>query len=1654
MKFKAILTTLLVSVTTFSGSGALPSKPDFAYPKTVSKNASKELKDAIKKQDGPAAVRALLDYGLAQTAISSDKFDATMEYFDEVSKNLASPAAKAMIMLAEGDARRNDSIICAAITEYGNVLKETPTSDWRNVVNANQLFFPTLYDFAVAQTETDSIINAALTYDADRPYPLIYLQMRRNHGFEKLKSLYLSHVDEPVGVYPMTAMVSEAYSLPEREEAYRLIKNRDGKEYAEAVKALTAPSITCRANTVVARGKKLKVSVSAVCLNSARLKVEMIKPTVKAVKTIDLTFAGSGVFKADTVVELSFDNYGVYRITPVYEGLTVKRPDRIEVTVTDFLLSKPVYGGKSFKPMALDAINGALQSNVKFTTVKNRLSGSRGADVYSPTMYSGRDYEPGNNPRKSGNLLTDRSIYHPGDTLRFAATLMEARGMTRKLLAGTGVKVTLKNVNWQDVASQMLTSDDFGRIHGEFMLPKDGLTGRYMIEIDDFGRQSVMVTDYKAPTFAVELKAERIDSATVELRGSATGYNGFPIADAQVALTVNELPIWVWFRSFRNFRNNDVVATDTVQTDADGRFTAKITIPQGVNLSATATVTSLAGESRDDMAFIPFNRYHIEGSVSEYVKAGKGPRFRIVDADGLTAADVAVKVVLNDSIVPDSAWSNVPSGAYSVKVTAEGAAIQEFNTQVYRRSDKMPPAEHALFVPVATAKPGDKLLVGTSFADSHILLTVWTPDSIIEQRWLTPAGGNFFLDTELPKHVDDARMTLMTLRNYRFEEKTIMISRPDVARSLKLEISSLRDKMTPGEHEVWTVKVTDNLGKPVHAAVMADVYCKALDALQPFNWGFMPPYLSGRELGFRNVGGYLSGATNSTHVSLRSPLSGVQCSFNLRDRSWPYIYVRNYYSGTDNAAPRMLMKMAAVTSMDDAEVEEAAVEMDMGTGAMVAGAAASDTAGDDESPASDSYRMPEVAVALWQPILTTNADGSLQIEFVAPNANTTWAVHTLAYSKNLLSGTSKTEIVTSKPVMVQPQLPRFLRVGDKIQLRAMVMNNTDSTAAVSSYIEMFDPATDTIIARKEFANALDAKASDVIAMEFVAPDAAMVGLRVRATSGNFTDGEQAIIAILANQIDVRTGQPLFIPSDSTEFSADVPHGGVMTLTANAVWECVTALPGLMATQSRSALSAASALFSAATARGLMRQHPEIGRALHVWEKKDSVLISRLMKNDDLKIALLESTPFVQAAQSETDRRARLLLLFNNKEIDKTINASIATLQALVRNGGLTWTQNCDEPSVWITRSVLLTLAQLKRLGYLPQSKELNRIINRSVEYLDKEIATAYAKNKKAIFMDYVILRSQFPEVRQSAPAKRAADATIQYLVGHWRDLSLTGIAQAAIILNENKYPTTAHKLIESLRQHEAWVQLPLSPTLLEAFARVEPTCPEVDMIRNNYISRKQSMDWGSGMEVSNLVAAILNSGAKWLTPAANQFAVKINGEPLNVAAEPISGEFRLNLPEGGKVEIAKGNFPAWGGIFSATVDSITKVKSFATEQLKLTRTIEGDMNIGEKITVKLTLEVSQDMDYVLVRQPHCAGMEVVNQMPSTLWFGWLNAYREPTATCTNWYFNRLAKGKTEISETFYVTADGDFVLAPAEVQSLYAPEFQSHTSGNTITIPD
>lgn len=1689
MAMKPLKSLLVVFTMIFShltGLGAEPSKPDFAFPKTVIKTAEADLKSALHTKNGPDILDALIRYSLAQTAINPENKEDVLKNLEKVEGKVDSPVTKAMITLLRADVAADDSLSLSVWRNSADELRKVSVNDWKKVIKADSQFFPTLYDFAAAKSPVDTVAATMSEFYRSRPLPRLYWLLAVNDSFEKQLEAYEEIKSEPESAYLLARLTRNAHSLEMRKQVYALTRQWISAHGSSTYRGdidklesqLCSPSMSINAQSVIGLGRTLRVNVHGECLKECSVRVQQIKGNGSTSFSREVKFNGDGVFESDTILEMSFDNYGVYKLTPVFAGQDARRyRDYIEVTVSDILLWQANFGHKS-DTYALDVINGAPQTDVRFFTDRNMINASRGNDRFTPAIYRGYGGEKDNETRYSANVLTDRGIYHPGDSVRFVGVVMALNRLHSSPEPGRKVEVRLYNANYQPVDTLNLISDDFGRVSGQFALPTEGLTGHFHIEFVHLGSAYFTVTDYKAPTFEVKTECERLSDTSVKVSGSAIGFNGFPVADAEVTLDARTLPRWVWWRDFRN-SGGMTVASDTVRTDAEGNFTVIMEIPADESLSVTATAASPTGETQEGVAFVPAMPYYINAQIPRFFVPGKAPQIQVLNARG---EEERIPLIIEltslaDSVVvrPDATWENVPSGVYSVCIRPEEpafAAPSEMNqVYVYRPTDKMPPAEMALFVPVTKITEGDELLVGTSYADSHILKTLWNGDRVISQEWLSPKQGNAMMRVMLPDSIKTATLSLATLRNYQTEVINVKVERSDIHRSLNLKFASFRDHMVPGERERWTISVADNLGTPSRSAVILDVYSKALDAIAPFSWNFYVHRPGGLTWNMHHTSANQFYASAEKRTNIGNILTVSAPSFNLYGRGWPMVYKVEYgmYNSVTSAAPKMMLMRSAALKADDMDMAEAevaygAADFDEGAyddtvvsteesataGASVNGEADSAS----ESAPLDEFRLPEVPVALWAPVLTTAADGSLQVEFEAPNANTTWKLMCQAYNLDLLTGYHTAEIVASKPIMVQPHVPRFMRVGDRTELRSLVMNASDSVAEVESFIEIFDPVTSEVFTRKEFKSTLDAGTSETLSMPLVAPDRSMLGIRVKATSGNFSDGEQSVVAILPAVITARSAKPLFFAVDSTDVKIEAPKGSVVQLTTNATWECVTALPGLAANESKSAFSSTSALFSAAVGRGLVRSYPQIASALKRWEDSDSVLISKLSKNEDLKIALLSSTPWPAAAQSDSERMARLVLLLDRQECDKVIASAVNNLAKLVKKGGLAWTPDSDEPSTWVTEEFLSVMARLRALGYLPSSSKLNRIITDAVKYLDNEVARDYAKYKGE-YPDYAELRPHFPEVAQSVPAQRAQIATVQYLLSHWRDLGFTGKAQAALILNSNGYQTTARTVIESLRQYEAWRQTGLNAELLDAFAAVEPQAAEVDEIRQFFIERKQAMEWGDGLQTSNLIASILSSGTNWLVPAENEMALTVNGTPVTPdGVEAVMGSFRLDLPEGGDIELHKGHFPAWGGVFTCLTDSVSDIPAFESEKLRITRRIEGDLTVGARVKVILEINATQPLDYVVVKSPRAAGLSVVDQMPGRLWMPGSAAYREPLATETNWFFSRLAKGKTVISEDFFVTSEGTFLFAPAEVQSQYAPEFHSRTSGSPLEMSD
>lgn len=1786
MKRIRLLIVLLITAMTATAA----SQPDFAYPKQVSRNAEKDLAGALKRADGPATVRALMDFGLAQGAISSDNVPTTLDKIAGVSARAdVAPATRAILALlraeiyrqiytssrwiydertTSGDslptwsARQLTDTITALCTEAlgaDTELKAIPVGDWRLAVKADATLYPTLMDFVASKAIgiIDNVSSpqsamplrwlcganefAAMSFryasPASREVLEIYAGMLRFHraderafvnwDLQRLRyvsnhtpdsgDLYRRQLREVYARHHFSFILPWCYeagvpTLADRRWLYEAARQWPGDAKMKSLAAhLARPRLTAEFNPVATLDSTLSVTVRSENASAGTITVyrlpasyneetslrKISKSQLTKIGETRLTFNGSGVFEADTAVNLRLGTYGCYLIVPTVDGEPAWLMSRCSrqnvVTVTDIALIAQRFGSRN-RVFAVSPLTGGQLDGVSITTRDHRTTASRGADRYTPGIYTYTEDERTPQWRTDARMFTDLAIYHPGDSLSCAAVVWRSKGTLNELAAGQPVRFTIRDANWQTVDTLSAITDASGRAVVSTRLPADGLTGRFIIELtDNQGHWLVChwitVSDYRQPTYEIKASATVNPDGSVTVSGSAVSFAGFPIADAAVKL---ELAPAMY--SWRYFSVQQPYFTTTAVTGNDGQFS--IDLPRQLLadspllhglFSASVMTTSPSGESAEtSVAFAtghPCQIWWRGGSDFNIADPGFALPVRIADTSGNEVDSPLTVELRRDSILVASGrdidWASVASGIYSITVatadTTLAAPLTIDNIALYRPTDRIPVRDAALWLPdakrSANAGATAEILYGCSKPDAVILVTTWTGDTIMSQQWLRPGAGMHRLAVGMPDTAGELNVTFASVYRGKYSSATTAVTVADRPSELQINVEAMRDRITPGDREQWTFRVTDNLGNPARASVMLDMYARALDLLAPASWEMSVPRFQGRHLSLTTAQlfGAVTVEAQTNHRGLNLP-GPVLPDFETYGRLFAGrgIYFRNT---ARLYGARAMATGAADIMEDEAVVEEVAnlAEVKMESAAAKAGDVDEDVA--DSRPATDNEPLrTAMPLAMFEPLLATDAEGNLALRFTAPNANTTWRLRLVAYTADLMTGSATRDIISSKPVMVQPTLPRFLRTGDSAVLRASVMNNTDSTACVVTTVEIFNPATGAVVASATQTDTLAARASILASIRTEAPaGTSMLGYRVRSRAGRFTDGEQAAIPVLPSEMQVLDTYPFYIQPDSASFAITVPVPGddastTLQFTENAVWSCVTALPGLRADDRMSTPAATAALFSCAVADGLMRRYPQIGRALHSWQG-DSTLISNLERNNDLKIALLGATPWVAEAAGDTERMARLSLLFDRREVNAARSSAINRLAKLVSGGGLKWVEQSHEASLWVTLGFLNSMGQLKTLGFLPDNERLNTIIREAWAYADTETARDYADYPAGDYTWYVATRDMFPDLKPTAGSRKITAATVQRLVGNWRNLSATGKAVAAMILNAHGYSTSARKILESLAEYEAWRQPYAAPDVLRAFAAVNPSAPEIDRIRQHLLLQKQTQDWGGTRSASAAIAAILSSGTQWLD-AADGAAITIDGTALTVPeADKWTGAFTRKIPaKAGDLDlrIDKGRFPAWGAVYVAAAAEADAIAPHRCDDLAIDKRIyaargtewieTNTLAVGDKVRVSLTITAGRTMDYVTVIDRRAACLEPVEQLPAPIFSQGIRFYRENRDSDTNIYIDRLPKGSYVLTYDLYVTADGRFASGIAEAQSLYAPEFSAHSGGTRLNV--
>lgn len=1327
---------------------------------------------------------------------------------------------------------------------------------------------------------------------------------------------------------------------------------------------------------------------------------------------------------------------------------------------------------------------------------------------------------------------TDRAIYRPGDQVRFAFLVSESEKDTHRLLpAGHEITITMSDANGQSVDTLRLSADEFGRVAGAMAIPSSGLTGSFSLmatvsegdRIAGRGYAGFTVSDYKLPTFKVEINSVKRDypaKGEVTLSGSVRDFTGFPIGGAAITVKLSTAPRLRWWWGSPDVT---ICALDTV-ADPEGNFSVTFGadyLSRGHDFCATFDATSAAGETRSATRYFTTGKpYLITYSTPENIDASQpvNLNLKVLDDEYKACTDLPMTFTLTSKegkpavhgsfLSSDGSvdWSKVKEGRYLLEIATADTALaspESSEIVIYRPSDKKVAVDVPLWVPQTSAKFENgkvRILYGVGSGKSPIY--VFKQAKGYSRHEIIDAGAGYHyleFDNPVPDE-EELALTMFTVRDGRMYPYEINLTNPAASEAINVSVESFRDRLVPGSDETWIFKVKSAQGRGLRSALLLDVYNSALAELAPFT--YRQPFFPRKSSPYISMSYDASTPSASWYASRdnRLPVERLlQPEFIDYGQNFGFMHIfRTENMVMKMAAPAMMARTTAagMSMADGAELEEEAVAEDSAVEASLEENGVSESA----PPTENDYRPSELPVMMFRPLLTTEADGTCMLSFTVPNANASWEMLLVAYTDRLQSAATSRSFVTSKPVMVTSNLPRFLREGDTALLPATVKNNTDSTSIVDVTVELFNLTNGKVYSTVNRKLPLSPMASDTVGITLnTEQDMNMIGYRVRAVSGRYSDGEQAAIPVLPSVEPVIESQTFFLSPEDTVYSVDVPTLAESTASTllfcdNPRWWVVSALPGLRKNAGTDANSAAAGIFSAGVATRIISDYPAVGNALKEWlaNPSDSMLVSMLTKNPELKITLLSATPWVSAAESDTERMTRLALLFDKKEVESSITSATELLSKLhADGGGWMWYSAASKPSSWVTLNVLGMMGDLRSMGFKP-SKKLDGMIQSSLTWLDGEMVKSAAKSTSAAgYVNYAFIRVMFPDIAPSTQATALLARVKEDLVANWKKLSIDEKSVAAIILHEGGYPRVARQILESLRQYsrktaekgmwfpslndtKPWWPMTkniVTAQALKAFATVDPGCKDAEYLAQWLVMQKEAQNWGSAVATTQVIAALLDAYRMPLQPAGT-VEVTLGDENITPARiDRLTGDFSMSLtpysPSGKTLKIIRtGGTQASGALITTGKADPRNVKSSSCEALSIEKSLqrrvvtpEGfrweeatSLATGDRVQVTLLIRATRDLQYVTVTDNRAAAFEPVDQLPGYVVSEGVYFYRENRDAVTNLFIDYLPAGTYLLTYELNVNTAGSFTSGLATAQSQYSPAITAHSSGTMYEI--
>jgi TonB-dependent SusC/RagA subfamily outer membrane receptor len=558
--------------------------------------------------------------------------------------------------------------------------------------------------------------------------------------------------------------------------------------------------------------------------------------------------------------------------------------------------------------------------------------------------------------------------------------------------------------------------------------------------------------------------------------------------------------------------------------------------------------------------------------------------------------------------------------------------------------------------------------------------------------------------------------------------------------------------------------------------------------------------------------------------------------------------------------------------------------------------------------------------AFFYPNLTTDAKGNISFSFTSPESLTKWRLRLFGHNKKAETGYFQTDIISQKDVMVMPNMPRFVREKDVINLTTKIVNMTNEIKTGNAVLLLFDAATNTAIdsismnSKNLKVFTCKPKESVVVDWTITVPEGVQ-GLRykVMAKSGSTSDGEENILPVLTDKILITESIPIWVKGNTKrEFtlhnlknntsSTLQNHTLTFEYTSNPVWMALQSLPYLMAYEHECSEQVFAKYFANSLATKIIASNPKIERLFQKWHD-EKLGESRLKMNEELKSIILAETPWLLDAESDDEKNKRLAVLMNLSTLKENNAETYKKLEEkMLPSGGFPWFNGGTE-NRFISQYILSGIGRLNAL-FPEDSLKYKSIVSKGIPNLDRQFVSHYSKKEKIVRpstlnLNYLYTRSFYLK-NYTIPTK--VNALIQLQLKQckedWLTYSLYEKGILALVLHRFNEKDFAKKIITSLKEtassneeigmhwienksNSNWFQsnIATQALLIEAFAEIDQKKEIIDAMKVWLIKNKQTSRWPTTKSTTEAVFALMNQGTDWISLKENT-KISIGDEKL------------------------------------------------------------------------------------------------------------------------------------------------------------------------------